>query len=66
MTNLAGDNLINDYKEISIWNAKNLAKYRLVEKPFYKYLSGTMVDLHVYCQTNKYLLSKTRNSCGLL
>ncbi len=56
MTNLAGDNLINDYKEISIWNAKNLEKYRLVEKPFYKYLSGTMVDLHVYCQTNKYLL----------
>ena len=50
------NNLINDYQEISIWNAKNLKNYKLVQKPFYKYLSGTMIDLHIYCQENQYLL----------
>ena len=56
MHHLVDHNLINDYKEISIWNAKNLQHYKFIRKPFYKYLSGTMVDLHIYCQENKYLL----------
>ena len=52
-------NLFNDYKEISIWNPQYASEFKtkvISKKPFYKYLSGTMPDQHIYVQNNTPIL----------
>jgi len=51
--------LFNDYKEISIWDPQYASEFKkkvISKKPFYKYLSGTMPDLHIYAQNNTPIL----------
>ena len=52
-------NLFNDYKEISIWDPQYASEFKtktISKKPFYKYLSGTMPDQHIYVQNNTPIL----------
>ena len=52
-------NLFNDYKEISIWDPQYVSEFKtkvISKKPFYKYLSGTMPDQHIYVQNNTPIL----------
>ncbi|XP_063687082.1 uncharacterized protein LOC134820564 isoform X2 [Bolinopsis microptera] len=43
-------NIYSDYQEISPWNAKYIQEYKVVDKPFYRYIMGTMSDFHHYLQ----------------
>ncbi|KAL5251503.1 hypothetical protein ACHWQZ_G017011 [Mnemiopsis leidyi] len=43
-------NIYSDYQEISPWNAKYIQEYKAVDKPFYRYIMGTMSDFHHYLQ----------------
>ena len=53
-------NILNDHKEISIWNSDYVKEFRKTEiiytKTFYKYLNGTMPDIHIYFQDNTIML----------
>lgn len=54
--------IYSDYTEVSPWNPSHIRRYKPVRKPFYKYFSGTMPDLHYRLRNNVPLLL----ACGLL
>jgi ankyrin repeat protein/urea transporter len=53
-------NILNDHKEISIWNSNYIKEFQKTDiiytKQFYKYLNGTMPDIHIYFQDNPMML----------
>ena len=44
------DELYNDFEQITVWNAKYIKNHKLIAKPYYEYLTGTMTDLHIFLQ----------------
>ena len=54
--------IYSDYTEVSPWNPSHMRKYKPVQKPFHKFFSGTMPDLHYRIRNYSPLLF----CCGIL
>lgn len=37
----------NDYQQVTVWNDQYLDKFKIIPKPWYQYLLGTMTEAHI-------------------